>query len=258
MRFSKILPTCLALLAALFIVVGCSDSDAQQEAAEQESAEEDAELDEEIDLAESDEDDPGTSLDAWVDTSGWVGLYVYAQDDTNDEAWENAAKSLAETADMDYTVDDLKTEILNDKGLKEDIYSLTFDGDTVTAYSEEGKTIFSHDYTYLTKVSEAIDEYDLYVYATPDDDADEYTYLAFTLPDDKHTVRHFYWRSGADDLTATSGTDYTGLTGAMVDSEQFDADPDAAISDLYTISEEDSEEDDEDASDNESDSGKES
>ena len=72
-----------------------------------------------------------------------------------------------------------------------------FDGNTVTGLDEAGNEVFSHSYTYVQELPEAIS---CYAYKTDDADAGEFTYICLA-PDTPDTTFHIEFRYG-DDLEA--------------------------------------------------------
>ncbi len=238
MGFSKIAAFFFSIICALFLVCGSSCSSDNSEGSNTSATSTERSQSEEIqnEVQLDDSEDPGTSLAAWTDDTGWVELYLFAETDNYNAAWNAAAHALGESTGMDITGSELKTEILDDKGLKEGIVTLAFDGSSVTGYSDTGDVMFSHKYVYIDKVADAIDDYDAYVYATTDENAGQYTYLCFTLPDIDQSVYHFYWRSCSDDYQSLFTNTYAGDTGAMVDRVQFSDDPNKYIRLLYGAS----------------------
>ena len=79
----------------------------------------------------------------------------------------------------------------------EGVSKFVFDGNTVTGLDEAGNEVFSHSYTYVQELPEAIS---CYAYKTDDADAGEFTYICLS-PDNPATTWHIEFRYG-DDLEA--------------------------------------------------------
>ena len=79
----------------------------------------------------------------------------------------------------------------------EGVSKFVFDGNTVTGLDEAGNEVFSHSYTYVQELPEAIS---CYAYKTDDADAGEFTYICLS-PDTPATTWHIEFRYG-DDLEA--------------------------------------------------------
>lgn len=79
----------------------------------------------------------------------------------------------------------------------EGVDKFVFDGNTVTGLDENGSEVFSHSYTYVQELPEAIS---CYAYKTDDADAGEFTYICLA-PDTPDTTFHIEFRYG-DDLEA--------------------------------------------------------
>lgn len=79
----------------------------------------------------------------------------------------------------------------------EGVDKFVFDGNTVTGLDENGNEVFSHSYTYVQELPEAIS---CYAYKTDDADAGEFTYICLA-PDTPDTTFHIEFRYG-DDLEA--------------------------------------------------------
>ena len=79
----------------------------------------------------------------------------------------------------------------------EGVSRFVFDGNTVTGLDEAGNEVFSHSYTYVQELPEAIS---CYAYKTDDADAGEFTYICLS-PDTPATTWHIEFRYG-DDLEA--------------------------------------------------------
>lgn len=79
----------------------------------------------------------------------------------------------------------------------EGVDKFVFDGNTVTGLDENGSEVFSHSYTYVQELPEAIS---CYAYKTDDADAGEFTYICLA-PDTPDTTFHIEFRYG-DNLEA--------------------------------------------------------
>lgn len=79
----------------------------------------------------------------------------------------------------------------------EGVDKFVFDGNTVTGLDEAGNEVFSHSYTYVQELPEAIS---CYAYKTDDADAGKFTYICLA-PDTPDTTFHIEFRYG-DDLEA--------------------------------------------------------
>lgn len=79
----------------------------------------------------------------------------------------------------------------------EGVDKFVFDGNTVTGLYADGNEVFSHSYTYVQELPEAIS---CYAYKTDDADAGEFTYICLA-PDTPDTTFHIEFRYG-DDLEA--------------------------------------------------------
>ncbi len=79
----------------------------------------------------------------------------------------------------------------------EGVDKFVFDGNTVTGLDADGNEVFSHSYTYVQELPEAIS---CYAYKTDDADAGEFTYICLA-PDTPDTTFHIEFRYG-DDLEA--------------------------------------------------------
>ena len=79
----------------------------------------------------------------------------------------------------------------------EGVDNFVFDGNTVTGLDADGNEVFSHSYTYVQELPEAIS---CYAYKTDDADAGEFTYICLA-PDTPDTTFHIEFRYG-DDLEA--------------------------------------------------------
>ena len=69
-----------------------------------------------------------------------------------------------------------------------------FDGNTLTGLDADGNVMFTHSYTYVQELPEAIS---CYAYKTDDEDAGEFTYLCLA-PDTPATTWHIEFRYGSD------------------------------------------------------------
>ena len=76
----------------------------------------------------------------------------------------------------------------------EGVSKFVFDGNTVTGLDEAGNEVFSHSYTYVQELPEAIS---CYAYKTDDADAGEFTYICLS-PDTPATTWHIEFRYGSD------------------------------------------------------------
>ena len=79
----------------------------------------------------------------------------------------------------------------------EGVDKFVFDGNTVTGLDADGNEVFSHSYTYVQELPEAIS---CYAYKTDDADAGKFTYICLA-PDTPDTTFHIEFRYG-DDLEA--------------------------------------------------------
>ena len=79
----------------------------------------------------------------------------------------------------------------------EGVDKFVFDGNTLTGLDADGNEVFSHSYTYVQELPEAIS---CYAYKTDDADAGEFTYICLA-PDTPDTTFHIEFRYG-DDLEA--------------------------------------------------------
>ncbi len=77
---------------------------------------------------------------------------------------------------------------------------ITFDGMTISGTDSEGKTVFSHEYAYVSKLSLS-GAMEGYLFETADADAGEFKYF-YMMPDTPATTYHLEFRYGsnADDL----------------------------------------------------------
>ena len=76
----------------------------------------------------------------------------------------------------------------------EGVSKFVFDGNTVTGLDEAGNEVFSHSYTYVQELPEAIS---CYAYKTDDADAGEFTYFAMR-DDTPGSTYHLEFRYGDD------------------------------------------------------------
>ena len=81
------------------------------------------------------------------------------------------------------------------------VNTITFDGLTISGADGSGKTVFSHEYAYVSKLSLS-GAMDGFLFETADEDAGEYKYF-FMMPDTPATTYHLEFRYGSnvDDLT---------------------------------------------------------
>ncbi len=80
------------------------------------------------------------------------------------------------------------------------VSTITFNGNTISGADGEGTQVFSHEYTYVSKLTLA-GMMEGYLYETADEDAGEFKYF-FMMPDTPATTYHLEFRYGsnADDL----------------------------------------------------------
>ena len=80
------------------------------------------------------------------------------------------------------------------------VATITFDGKTISGADESGKTVFSHEYAYVSKLSMS-GMMEGYLFETADEDAGEFKYF-YMMPDTPATTYHLEFRYGsnADDL----------------------------------------------------------
>ena len=80
------------------------------------------------------------------------------------------------------------------------VSTITFDGAVISGKNENGDTVFSHEYTYVGKLSLG-GMMEGYLYETADEDAGEFKYF-YMMPDTPATTYHLEFRYGSntDDL----------------------------------------------------------
>ena len=80
------------------------------------------------------------------------------------------------------------------------VSTITFDGLTISGADESGKTVFSHEYAYVSKLSLS-GAMEGFLFETADADAGEFKYF-FMMPDTPATTYHLEFRYGSnvDDL----------------------------------------------------------
>ena len=80
------------------------------------------------------------------------------------------------------------------------VSTITFDGLTISGADESGKTVFSHEYAFASKLSLS-GAMDGFLFETADEDAGEFRYF-FMMPDTPATTYHLEFRYGSnvDDL----------------------------------------------------------
>ena len=80
------------------------------------------------------------------------------------------------------------------------VSTITFDGSTISGADENGSQVFSHEYTYVGKLSLA-GLMEGYLFETADEDAGEFRYF-YMMPDTPATTYHLEFRYGSnvDDL----------------------------------------------------------
>ena len=80
------------------------------------------------------------------------------------------------------------------------VSTITFDGLTISGADESGKTVFSHEYAYVSKLSLS-GAMEGFLFETADADAGEFRYF-FMMPDTPATTYHLEFRYGSnvDDL----------------------------------------------------------
>ena len=80
------------------------------------------------------------------------------------------------------------------------VSTITFDGNKISGADENGNPVFSHEYTYVSKLLLA-GMMEGYLYETADEDAGEFKYF-YMMPDTPATTYHLEFRYGAnvDDL----------------------------------------------------------
>lgn len=80
------------------------------------------------------------------------------------------------------------------------VATITFDGKTISGVDESGKTVFSHEYAYVSKLSLS-GAMEGYLFETADEDAGEFKYF-YMMPDTPATTYHLEFRYGSnvDDL----------------------------------------------------------
>ncbi|QTE74327.1 hypothetical protein JS518_00040 [Clostridiales bacterium FE2010] len=80
------------------------------------------------------------------------------------------------------------------------VATITFDGKTISGADESGKTVFSHEYAYVSKLSLS-GMMEGYLFETADEDAGEFKYF-YMMPDTPATTYHLEFRYGSnvDDL----------------------------------------------------------
>ena len=80
------------------------------------------------------------------------------------------------------------------------VATITFDGLTISGADESGKTVFSHEYAYVSKLSLS-GMMEGYLFETADEDAGEFKYF-YMMPDTPATTYHLEFRYGSnvDDL----------------------------------------------------------
>ena len=81
------------------------------------------------------------------------------------------------------------------------VSTITFDGNRISGADENGAQVFSHEYTYVSKLLLA-GMMEGYLYETADEDAGEFKYF-YMMPDTPATTYHLEFRYGSnvDDLT---------------------------------------------------------
>ena len=81
------------------------------------------------------------------------------------------------------------------------VATITFDGLTISGADESGKTVFSHEYAYVSKLSMS-GMMEGYLFETADEDAGEFKYF-YMMPDTPATTFHLEFRYGSNvaDLT---------------------------------------------------------
>ena len=80
------------------------------------------------------------------------------------------------------------------------VSTITFDGAVISGADENGNQVFSHEYTYVSKLLLA-GMMEGYLYETADEDAGEFRYI-YMMPDTPATTYHLEFRYGSnvDDL----------------------------------------------------------
>jgi hypothetical protein len=80
------------------------------------------------------------------------------------------------------------------------VSTITFDGLTISGADESGKSVFSHEYAFVSKLSLS-GAMDGFLFETADEDAGEFKYF-FMMPDTPATTYHLEFRYGSnvDDL----------------------------------------------------------
>lgn len=180
----------------------------------------------------------GESLVDWAAEEGWTAFYTFTRDEKLNEAWDAAAEAFGPTIGMDdLDGDGLKALNVQICGLEDDIVRLEFAEDKISAMDSTGNTVFSHKYSYITTIDNAIEEGTVYVYKTDDSDADKYTCLCLTLPtvesDEGGIMTYFRLRYAAENYEDLFSEDYNGVTGVMVDASTSEEDLDYTIRLLY-------------------------
>ena len=76
------------------------------------------------------------------------------------------------------------------------VAQITFDGNMISGTDEQGQTVFSHEYAYVSPLSLA-GMTNGYLYETTDADAGEFRYF-FMMPDTPESTYHLEFRYGSD------------------------------------------------------------
>ena len=76
------------------------------------------------------------------------------------------------------------------------VSTLTFDGNKISGADENGNQVFSHEYTYVSKLLLA-GMMEGYLYETADEDAGEFKYF-YMMPDTPATTYHLEFRYGSN------------------------------------------------------------
>ena len=180
----------------------------------------------------------GESLKAWNTNAGWTAFYTFTRNENLNEAWEAAAKAFGPSIGMEQLdAEGLKAMNVQICGLEDDIAHFEFTDTTITATDSTGKTVFSHPYTYLETIDNAMEGDPVYVYKTDDSDAGKYTYLCLTLPavesDEGGVMRYFRLRYSADNYRDLFAENFDGVTGIIADGATSEKDLDYTIRLLY-------------------------
>ncbi len=179
------------------------------------------------------------TLANWTNESGWVSFAVMAQDEALMDAWEAGAKAFGPVLGME-DLDGPTLRALNAGmcGLEDRIVSLAFSEKLISALDANGGAVFSHQYTLIDTMENAVEGAPLYVFKTEDSNAGKYTYLCLTLPtkasDEGGVITNFNLRYTEDDYKSLAAEDYSGVTCVLVSGETTIEDMEYTIRLIYT------------------------